>query len=119
MILLSQQKNLVWDKSSTPPYHVEFQVNNQPLIMEVDTGAALSPAPESAVAALLPSAELQPTNVVVKTYTGKVDPCEGHAVSHGQQTYRNLKLLVQGSSPSLMGRDWLKVIRLDWRNIER
>ena len=98
---------IVRNKSSTPPYHVEFQENNQPLTMEVDTGAAVSLAPESAVAALPPSSELQPTNVVLKTYTGESIPVKGMLsviVKYGQQTYRNLKLLVvQGSGPSLMG----------------
>ena len=98
-------------------------MNNQSLTMEVDTGAAVALAPESAVAALLPSSELQPTNVVLKTYTGELIPVKGMlsvTVKYGQQTFRNLKLLVvQGSGPSLMGQDWLKVIRLDWRNIAK
>ena len=98
---------MVQEKSSTPPYHVEFQVNNQSLTMEVDTGAAVSLAPESAVAALLPSSELQPTNVVLKTYTGELIPVKGMlsvTVKYGQQTFCNLKLLVvQGSGPNLMG----------------
>ena len=49
---------IVRNESSTPPYCVEFQVNVQPLTMEVDTGAAVSLAPESAVESLLPSSEL-------------------------------------------------------------
>ena len=91
--------------------------------MEVDTGAAVSLAPESAIVALLPSAEPQPFNVVLKTYTGEQIPVKGVlsvTVRYGQQSYSNLKLLiVQGSGPSLMGRDWLKVVRLDWRNIAK
>ena len=39
-------------------------------------------------------------------------------VQYGQQHHQNLKLLiVDGSGPCLMGRDWLKVVRLDWREI--
>ena len=39
-------------------------------------------------------------------------------VEYGQQQYTNLPLLVvAGSGPCLMGRDWLRVVRLDWRSI--
>ena len=114
---------VVRDTSSSPPYRVELQVNDQPLTMEVDTGAACSLVPESAVATLLTSAELQPTNVVLKTYTGEQIPVKGVlsvTVKYGQQSHRNLKLLViQGSGPCLMGRDWLKVVRLDWRTVAK
>ena len=41
-------------------------------------------------------------------------------VSYDEQCHRNLKLLVvQGSGPSLMGRDWLRVMTLDWRKVSK
>ena len=111
---------VIRDRSSHP-YQVELQVNGHPLTMEVDTGAAVSLAPESAIASLLHSAKLCPTNIVLKTYTGEQIPVKGTVqvdVINGQQHHQNLKLLVvQGSGPSLMGRDWLKVVRLDWKQI--
>ena len=111
---------VIKDRSSSP-YVVELRVNGQPLTMEVDTGAAVSLAPESAVTSLLPSAIIQPSNVVLKTYTGEQIPVKGSMkvdVSYGEQYHRNLKLLVvQGSGPSLMGRDWLRVVTLDWRKV--
>ena len=114
---------VVRDQSASPPYQVQLQVNSQPLTMEVDTGAAVSLAPESDVAALLPSAELKPSSIILKTYTGEQIPVKGEmsvTVHYGQQTYANLKLLVvQGIGPSLMGRDWLRVVRLDWCNIAK
>ena len=89
--------------------------------MEVDTGAGVSIASESMLASLLPSVKLQKTSVVLRTYTGEQIPVKGSIcvdVVYGQQHHKNLKLLVvQGSGPSLMGRDWLKVVKLDWRTI--
>ena len=39
-------------------------------------------------------------------------------VKYKQQLFRNMELLiVEGLGPSLMGRDWLKVIKLDWKSI--
>ena len=39
-------------------------------------------------------------------------------VQYGQQCHRGLELLIaQGAGPSLLGLDWLRVVRLDWRSI--
>ena len=118
----SQEESLfVVQNKSSPPYKAELQVNGEPLTMEVDTGAAVSLAPESAVASLLSSTTLQPTSIILKTYTGEQIPVKGTLpveVRYGQQHHKNLKLLVvSGSGPCLMGRDWLRVVRLDWRKI--
>ena len=112
---------VVRNPGSAPPYRVQFQINGRPLKMEVDTGAAVSVAPESALDAMLSSTELEPTNVVLRTYTGEQIPVRGVlpvSVTYGGRSYPGLRLLVvQGSGPCLMGRDWLRAIRLDWRNI--
>ena len=83
---------VVRDKSS-PPYMVKLEVYGHPLEMEVDTGAAVSLAPESAVAALLPAAQLQHTNVALKMYTGELIPVKGLLsvdVRYGQQSHKGL-----------------------------
>ena len=54
---------------SSPPYKVELGVSGQQLTMEVDTGSAVSIAPEAAVTSLLSSLQLRPTSIVLKTYT--------------------------------------------------
>ena len=113
----------VVEDQSSHPYQVELQVNGCPLTMEVDTGAGVSIAPESVLSSLQPSVSLQPSNVVLKTYTGQCIPVKGVAsvdVTYNQKHFQNLNLLiVEGSGPSLLGRDWLRVIRLDWKRIGR
>ena len=72
------------------------------------------PSPQSQ---LLPSTELQPSNAILKTYTGEQIPLKRVlpvTVHYGQQTHCDLKLLVVSRpGPSLLGRDWLRVIRLE------
>ncbi len=101
---------MIRDKSSCHPYLVKLHINGHPLTMEVDTGAGVSLAPESMVASLLPSTQLQKTNTVLRSYTGQPIPVKGTisvTVGYGQHRYENLKLLVvEGSGPSLMGRDY-------------
>ena len=92
-------------------------MNGHPFIMEMDTGAGVSIASESVLASLLSSVELK-ANVVLQIYTGHPIPVKGSItvnVDYGQQHYKNLKLLVvHALRPSLMGRDWLKIIQLNW-----
>ena len=64
---------IIQDRSLSQPYLVGFQVNGQPLTMEVYTGAAVFLAPESVLANLLPSATPQPTTTVLRTYTGEIN----------------------------------------------
>jgi hypothetical protein len=57
----------------------------------------------------------------LKTYTRDQIPVKGTItvnVTYDQQQHSNLEILVvKGSGPSLMGRDWLKVMRLDSKSI--
>ena len=89
--------------------------------MEVDTGAAVSLAPESAVTSLFSTHQLLPSSVILKTYTGEQIPVKGALkvnVKYGQQQYTNLTLLViAGPGSCLMG--WLRTIQLDWRSIAK
>lgn len=65
--------------------------------MEVDTGVALSVAPESAIDALLPSTELEPTNVVLRNYTGEPISVRGVllvSVKYSGKSNPGLKLIV-------------------------
>jgi len=40
-------------------------------------------------------------------------------VSYNEQEKELDLLVVQGSGPSLLGRDWLKVLRLDWSRLHQ
>ena len=39
------------------------------------------------------------------------------AVQYGEQTADLVLIVVAGDGPSLLGRSWLKHLRLDWKNI--
>ena len=107
---------LVIQNRSMPPYRVQLEVGGKPLTMEVDMGAAVSLAPESAVTSLFSTHQLLPSSVILKTYTGEQIPVKGALkvnVKYGQQQYTNLTLLViAGPGSCLMGRDWLRTVRL-------
>ena len=106
---------------SSHPISVDLVVNGKPLTMEVDTGAADSVLSEQTFKSLFPDTSLEPTNVVLKTYTGERMQVHGELtveVQYLQQPKKSLTLLVvAGDGPSLFGRNWLSHIRLDWKSI--
>ena len=91
--------------------------------MEIDTGAALLVISSVTYHNLWSSQDapvLKPDNVKLLTYTGEVVKTEG--TISVRVTYKNQKkeldlLVVQGNGPSLMGRDWLNHIMLDWPHL--
>jgi len=104
------------------PIKVDLEVDGQQLSMEVDTGASLSLVSETIFRRLWPSRPLQPTTVQLKTYSGELLPVLGTVqvhVSHGNQTANLPLLVVQTDGPSLLGRNWLEKLQLDWQQIHQ
>ena len=68
----------------------------------------------------LASLKLRPSSIRLKTYTNERIDVVGQLnvhVKYGDQTAPLVLLVVDGDGPSLMGRNWLRYIRLDWKNI--
>ena len=98
---------------SRKPVTLRVLLNDSPLEMEVDTGAAASVISEKTYWALWPKQRrplLQDTSILLRTYTGEQLKVKGQvsvAVCYGGTTMSLNLLVVAGSGPSLMGRDWL------------
>ena len=90
---------IVGAKSSTP-IAVELTINGERLTMEVDTGAAVSLISEQTLKAIAPNATLQPSRVILKTYTEERMTVLGelqvnvqyHSVQCSQRRYLSLLL---------------------------
>ena len=71
--------------SRVNPIQVTLSIENQDVLMEVDTGASLTIMSEKAYRALPQAPELQPTEARLHTYTGENLPVLGSipvSVSH-------------------------------------
>ena len=104
----------------TQPFHVDVLVNNQPLKMELDTGAAVSIIAESQLKRILPRIKLKPSKIKLETYTGEKMPVVGEVpveVQYAEQTELLSFVVVAQEGPPLLGRDWLKCLRLDWKTV--
>ena len=101
----------------TTPIQVDVFVNGVPVTMEVDTCAAVSVMSRRQQEELFPDAELQPSRISLRTYTAESVPVLGALqvqVTYGTQSKDLSLVIVQGSGPALLGRDWLSHIKLDW-----
>ena len=95
-------------------------VEGKPVEMEIDTGTDVSIIAERTYQQLFSHKPLQPSTVRLTMYTQS--PIKGQLpvqVYYGQQTFDLTLVVVAGSGPSLLGRNWLHSIRLDWQAIHK
>ncbi len=82
-------------------FHVNFAVNQQDLLMEVDTGAAVGIISHARYKQLFAHVPLEGARVKLKTYTGEDIPVVGHCTV----------------TPNLCGRNWLQKVKFNWKEI--
>ena len=106
--------------TDAPPITVKVKLDDCLVDMEVDTGASISLMSESAFPKLWPGRSLDPSPVRLQTYLKEPIPvvgcCNVNLQYKGQSCECPL-VIVRGSGPTLLGRDWLVQIQLDWREI--
>ena len=104
------------------PIKVDVKLDDRPISMELDTGAALSVCGEQIFRQLWPTNPpvLGACSYRLKTYSGEVLPVCGEVsvrVQYEQQVARLPLVIVKGEGPCLFGRNWLEAIKLDWPGI--
>ena len=116
----------LWEVLTTAPqvkpYKATLLLNWTPVTMEIDTGAAVTLIPESRLRSLLPDLQLSKTTMRLRTYTAQPITVVGQAqVEVRYQDYAGSHVItvVKGSGPTLLGRDWLSCIKLDWAAIRQ
>ena len=127
---LHDQVKLVEDPAEHPlnpivadlrrPICVEVELDSLSLNMELDTGAAVSLMSEKTYRKMFPVMPLQESRTVLKTYSGEPLRVIGQRECRIKIAGQSAKLpliIVAGDGPSLLGRNWLWVIRLDWMKI--
>ena len=107
--------------SGSPPIVVKMQVEDCLISMEVDTGASMTLMSEVTFKRLWPGRSLGNTPVRLCTYVGEPIPvlglCYVNVVYQGQKFSQLPMVVVQGAGPTLLGRNWLMQVKLDWQAI--
>ena len=99
---------------------VPLKIQNNDCSLQLDTGCALSLAPVSFLKRVCPDVDMQPTNVVLSTYTGETVRPLGEAyvkVEYSGLQHSLPLLVVHEGTSALFGRNWLMDIKLDWKNL--
>ena len=107
------------------PLMVTMCINNTDIVMEVDTGSGYSIISESKYNDKLGGGVTVPlldSDYTLYTYTGESLPILGKAmveVNHNDQMIVLPLYVVKGDGPTLLGREWLHMLQLDWKQILR
>ena len=107
------------------PLLVKVMVHDQELQMEVDTGASTSIISEATYCRLWSernAPQVEPTTLSLQTYTGESLQVVGMTkvkVQLDDQVDELPLVVVSGKGPSLLGRDWLLKLRLDWNRLHQ
>lgn len=105
---------------SSKPLQVKVVVNGKELAMEIDTGASVSLLSEDTFNRLWQGAKLQKSAIKLQTYTGELIKVAGSTqaeVEHNGQVANLPLIVIQGEGPSLLGRDWMSALKLNWHEI--
>ena len=92
---------------------VQLKIQNNHYSMQLDTGCDLSLAPMSYFKRVCPDVDMQPSNVLLSTYTGETV----HPLGEAYVKVEYSVLVVQEGTSALFGRNWLMDIKLDWKNL--
>ena len=105
----------------TTPIKCNLIIENNHVEMEIDTGASMTVMNVDSFKALgQNTSNIKPCKLLLKTFTGEIVKPMGKVdvhVSYGKTTYQLPLIVVPGKTPSLLGRNWLHVIQLDWPSI--
>nr|XP_061834657.1 uncharacterized protein K02A2.6-like [Nerophis lumbriciformis] len=101
------------------PYKEHKRINGHDVEFEIDTGAGMTIITEDTYQKM-GGGRLQHTHVKLYTYTkykvgvlGKLNV----QVNYRGQAKQLPLLVVKGEGPNLMGRNWLKAIKIDWSTV--
>ena len=106
-----------------PPYICNVQIEGSDMVLEIDTGSSVSLISGVEWAKMCQKYELtlDTHNVPrLRTYAGTTIEPLGRAymnVCHNSQQHRLPAIIVPGSGPNLLGRDWLAVLKVNWATV--
>ena len=107
--------------SRNDPLYITVSVNQVRIKMEIDTGATLTVISGSTYRQAWTKEQappLQMTKTKLRTYTGQEIPVKGSlqvTVVHRSQQKVLPLIVTEGQGPSLLGRNWLGELKLDWK----
>lgn len=101
-------------------FDVTITVDGVAVTFAVDTQAAVSVISENLYHAKFGHCKMEPVKYALRSYSGHEIPVLGQipvTVGYQGQSADVSLVVVKGTKESLLGRDWLKIIKLDWKQL--
>ena len=121
MNFVEASENNTVNKVTVKPIVIRISVNDHCIEMELDSGSPVSLIPVSLYNKLFAGITLKPSVLHLSTFTGdslQVLGVMDVTAKYGGKQY-SLKLHVVGQgNTALFGRDWLKEVKLNWKEIQ-
>ncbi|XP_049524460.1 uncharacterized protein K02A2.6-like [Dermacentor silvarum] len=98
---------------SVPPYLLTVEVCGHPISMELDTGASVSVMAGKLFERTFPDVAIEASGVMLRSYSGQLSQVQGQAqvsVRFGDKEATLPLYLTKGSSPTLLGRNWIHAL---------
>ena len=102
------------------PIFIHPKINGKDAKMELDTGAALTCMGNKKFRESHPNAKVHKTNIKLKTFSGEIMEPIGIADVEVESEGKSTKLpivITPGDTPTLLGRNWLKQLKIDWKRV--
>ena len=110
----------IHDNEAPRPMVLEVEVEGRQVPMEIDTGAAVTIMSKDTWQRMFATLPLSKSQIALKTYTLKKMKVSGQRavqVRYKGQVRQLRLIVVEGNGPTLLGRNWLKYLKLDWPQI--
>ncbi|XP_043193621.1 uncharacterized protein LOC122390078 isoform X8 [Amphibalanus amphitrite] len=106
---------------SSPPIWCPVQICSTQVNMELDTGAGVTLIDEHTYRRFQKRPKLNSSPVKLRSFTGNTIPVLGEFstdVTYNGRLYRQLPIVVvHGSAPCLLGRNWLEKMQICWSDV--
>ena len=111
----------ITSETKVPPIELQVQIDDCQVRMDVDTVTTMSFMPAETFHSLWPGRRVETTKVRLCAYSKEPIPILGRCnvnIEYKCQTAVEVPLIVvSGSGPTLLGRNWLSHIQLNWQEI--
>ncbi|XP_072141387.1 uncharacterized protein [Dermacentor andersoni] len=97
--------------SSVPPYMLTIEICRHPISVELDTGASVSAMAGKLLNRTFPGVSVEASGVMLRSYSGQLSQGQAQvSVRFGDRDATLPLYLTKGSSPTLLGRNWIHAL---------